>query len=90
MNFIKNKKIEEIEKKMLEKIKKEEILSAFEKIFEGDEKILEIHVVSNHLLEENEKIKAERIEKEGEFMKILEILKWTEEADCHPDYYHLK
>ena len=47
-------------------------------------------MLSDHLLEENEKLKAERKKKEGGILEIEDMNKWKEEVNCHPDYYMLK
>lgn len=74
---------------MIRKMTKKEILSAYDRVFGEEAKILEIHAVNDKVKEENQKLKEERL-KEEEFEEINEIEKWKETARKHPDYLRLK
>lgn len=75
---------------MLENINLEDIINAYEKIFFKEARKLEIHVISDNLCEDNQKMKIDRMQKEMNIIEIKSINNWKMQADSHQDYYALK
>ena len=82
--------IEEHNSKVLDTLNKEELVKLFEVIFFEERKLFETHIVSEKFLEENEKLKKERTEKNDNIVQCTSLEALKKKLPLYPDYFSLK
>lgn len=79
------------EKKLEEtyKLKKEEAIALFDRIFYKEKKLVELHVLSPNHIEENGKLKEERLTTDKEVKEIRSMESFKRSLPAYPDHYSI-
>jgi len=77
----------EIQIKLLDTLKKEQLIELYNTIFFTQRKLLEVHITSQNHIEENEKIRAERVQNEKNFIAVYSPEELRRRLPLYPDFF---
>ncbi len=77
----------EIQLRLLETLKKEQLIDLYNKIFFTQRKQLEFHIVSQNHIAENEQIRAEREKTEKKFYAVYSPEELRKRFSLYPDFF---